>query len=291
MLPFLAAFFTTAGTAPTVLPPSSDDVSIAKAIQTYIYGRSETLRLRVDSVSTIKLSGEVHEGTYLSNWEVTLRFRAAYTRPEDDPYLAGMLRCFDELRASSDASWVKWAEDEIAKRRSEVLDLITYAQEQKEAVTAYAEIDGSGRIIPETVRLKVPGIEGSHGVQELLKAVPGPEQFEDAGYKYLLSGRQAPGGSGQEQSVTSGGHGGTATPPKEIPGNKGGPSPTPPPTTPVQPAEAIKPTTRRPPTNMRGYVTNRTYLLYWATGMVAVLLAILVAGEVYNQRRKMSGRR
>lgn len=291
MLPFLAALLLTAATTP--LPSSADDVSIAKSIHSYLYGRSEILRLRVDSISINRSGGEVDEGTYRSTWEVTLRFRADYARPEEDPYLAGMIKCLNELKAGSDAAWIKWAEDEIDKRRSEVRDLISYVQEREEKVTAYAEIDRSGRILPETIKLQVEGIEGAHRVQDLLKAVPGPEIYEDAGYKYLLDERESPGDPGEEkqESVGASGHEGVAAHPKETQESKGEPGP-PPSAVPVPPAPTeIKPTTRRPAARSGSNDSGRAHLIYWAMGLISLLLLILIASEVHNQRRKQSGRR
>lgn len=290
MLPFLAALFLTAATTP--LPPSSDDVSIAKSIEAYIYGRSETLRLRVDSLSINKVGAEVQEGTYCSAWEITLRFRADYARPEEDPYLAGMLKCFNELKAGSDAAWVKWAEDEIDLRRAEVQDLISYVQERQERVTAYAQVDGSGRIFPDTVKLQVEGTQGAHTVQDLLRAVPGPEYYEDAGYKYLGDKSGEPGaGAGGQQGAATGGQGEPATSPKSPPESKGEPGPTPG-TAPAQTSpQVIKPTTRSPEPRTGDNDSKRSQLILFATGLILILIVILIVSEAHSQKRKHSGRR
>lgn len=315
-LPFLAVLLATAAAAP---PESTDDLEIARAIRRYIEGRSERLLLQVDSVKLTKLRGEIREGTYVSTWEVTLRFRAAYNRPDEDPYLSGMLRCLEELRLSAGGSWVEWAENEIERRRSEVRDLIMYIQEKNETVTAHAGLDASGRVMTSAVKLEVQGIAGAHGIEELLRAVPLPERFEEAGYRYLLSGKDPQGRPSQEneQGLTPGMSGATPGTSKETPGTGGESSPssgTPAdpvepvgpvepiqpvqPIEPVQPIQPLEPVTphgttpvRRPSVGGARSASDRTDLLYWALGLIAALLAILVWGEVYNQRKKASRRK
>jgi hypothetical protein len=294
MLPFLAtllilaSLFISAASVP--LPPRSDDVLIAGSIEAYVLDRSEILHLRVDSIGINKLSSGIDGGVYRSTWEVTLRFKADYARPEEDPYLAGMLKCLTDLKAVADSDWIQWAQDEIDTRRSEVWDLISYAQELEEQVTAHAEIDGAGRVVPETVKLEVEGVDGAHTSADLLKAVPRPGLYEAAGYKYLRDTLEDPvePGTGKQDPFTAGGQVGTAAPPKET-GQTGGKPGTTPATVPVQPVPpAIKPTTRKPAPTVGAAGSNRANLILWATGLIAFLLLILIASEIYNQRRKRS---
>lgn len=289
LLPFLASLFIAAATVP--LPPRSDDISIAGSIEAYILGRSEILRLRVGSINIKKLGGEIDEGVYRSTWKVTLRFRANYAHPEEDPYLAGMLKCLNELKAASDDAWVQWAEDEIDNRRSEVWDLISYAQELEETVTAYAETDASGRVARDTIKLQVEGVNGAHAAHDLLRAVPRPELYEAAGYKYLRDARGVEPVEGKPDPEASGGPETPVILPKETPKAKDEPGP-PQPAVPVQRVtSAIKPTTRTPLPKTGDGDSDRAYLIYWAMGLVVFLLLVLIASEIHNQKRKQSARR
>ncbi|HHX28114.1 MAG TPA: hypothetical protein GX716_03790 [Firmicutes bacterium] len=278
MLPFLAVLFLVAAATPLPPRPDSDDVSIAHAIEEYISKRSEILGFRVDFINIKKLNGEIDEGTYESTWQVLMRFRADYARPEEDPYLAGMLKCLNERKTGSDDDWVEWAEDEINKRRLEVRDLMSYAQELEEQVAVVASTDASGRVDAGTIRLRIGEADEAQTVEGLLADVPPPELYEAAGYKFLEDARSSsgdPAPPGQQDPPTVTGEHDPGSPPKKT----------------QEMPTAIKPTTRSPQPQDQSRDPSRDHLIFCAVGVLGILLLILVASEVYNQKKKRSAAR
>lgn len=270
-------------TSSSVAP--GEDVFLARSIEEYIVKRSEAQRQKVESISLKKMSGAIEDGVYRSTWNLSVKLRLGYVRPEKDPFLSGMIKCLAELKASSTPEWVDWAQKEIARYRKDIQNRMTIAQETDEQVTAVAEINAAGYIDANTIRLKAAGAAEALPVENLLGSIPDPAGSEVAGYNYL-------GSTGKTEPNTATG----STPTGQSPAPEQNPA------GPTQGSSAPKSGSTQPSTTATSPVTRvpsspkyasdydgqsgHGQLMIWAVAILALLLTVLVVSEIHSNRRK-----
>lgn len=288
-----------------------EDVFLARSIEAYVAKRAQSVCQKIDSISIKKKAGSAENGVYRSEWDLTQRFRLDYTRPEEDPFLAGMVKCLAELKAGSSPEWVKWAGEEVSRYRKEVQVWMAYAQEFSESIVAVAKIDSAGYVDANTIKLQVAGVSEAVAAQSLLAGVPDRSAYEAIGYKYLAdkrAGGAKPDKAAGQQSgqadipataawpvpsalrspATKASSGQSASPSQsKAPSQDGESSSNPEPA--QSPSSSSSPSAPTQPASHSGGHSKpkeQTLLFLWAAGIMALLLVILIGSEVYKNNRR-----
>lgn len=183
--------------------PAIDETPVFQAVRDSVTALQTALHRKVASVLTSKAADKIEGAAYESTWQVTVKYWLNHSRPEDVPYLKGMLKCLAECGPTASKEWVAWAETQIDQKRSVYADEIAFQQELSLRIAVTASLDESGHLI-------VPGIKVFHVVSESemvtvsaeMLAAPSDSQMQQYGY-YFLKDRLSPASTTQPSSGTA----------------------------------------------------------------------------------------
>jgi len=161
------------------------DAEVCSSLENAIGQLQNARHHRVASVVMEKASESTAPPRYESKWSARVQFYLDYMRPEEDPYLQGMLRCRSEEEKQASKTWLDWASKEIEKRRSLLLNQIAFRQEERVEVLVRASLDAQGGLVPESVGVFFVLPSRVIPAADYVRMQPTSTQLEAAGYDYL----------------------------------------------------------------------------------------------------------